>query len=585
MSDAGRTRGLRFQHRLTLVSLLPIAVLGAVVTLVSTYALRQISLDLILQRNTALVQVAAAGLGNDLAGYLRPLQATAEAVAQYAGAPARQEQILQEWASLLEPFGGGVALLDETGTAVATTPGHADRKGRDYSFRDYFRTTRATGRPVFSAVLKEEPSGQDAVVIATPVLHDGDFSGALIGVLFLGRDPWTSHLEPLRTEQGGQPYLVDTTGTVIYHPDATRIGSSIRSTEALWRLVAAGQPASRLRNSRFFGEEVVSSFAPLPGVGWGLIMNEPSRTILAPTVPYRWTVGGLLAAGVVLSVAVLTVSVRRAVRPLTALVREAREVSTGIPFRPLEAQGPPEIRTLIGAFNYMVIRLAEQRATLRRYAIQVLEGQEEERRRISRELHDETVQDLVGLVQRIELCRGAIGQDPAAARRRLDELQSLAEGTLADVRRVSNALRPLILEDLGLPAALQALSEELLQDMPDTRVHCEVVGDERRLAPELELTVYRVIQEALTNLRKHAPGVTQVNVTLYFEAGEVLATVEDNGPGFQPPDVQALVREGHLGLAGMHERAHLFGGEVNITSAPGEGTTTVLRLPTRSTGA
>jgi signal transduction histidine kinase len=405
----------------------------------------------------------------------------------------------------------------------------------------------------------------------------------LIGVLFLGRHPWTDHLEPLRTQQGGQAYLIDTSGTVIYHPDITRTGSTIRGTEPLWRLVTAGQPDSTLRDSRFFGEQVVTSFAPLPGVGWGLLMNEPTSALLAPTVPYEWAVGGLLAAGVLLSMAVLIISVGRATRPLTALVQEARQVSAGIPFRPLEAQGPPEIRTLISAFNYMVIRLAEQRATLRQYALQVLQGQEEERKHISRELHDETVQDLVGLVQRIELCRSAVEQDPAAARRRLDELQSLAKGALADVRRVSNDLRPLILEDLGLPAALQALSEDLSQHMPDARVHCEIVGVEQRLAPELELAVFRIVQEALTNVRKHAPTATQVNVTLYFEEEQVLATVEDNGPGFPSPDVRGLVRQNHVGLTGMYERAHLCGGEVGITSTPGKGTTAVLRLPSQCT--
>ena len=580
MSDAGRTRGLRFRHRLTLISLLPIAVLGTVVTLVSTYALRQVSLNLILQRNTALVQVAAAGLANDLDGYLRPLQTAAGSLADHTGEIAQQQQILHDQAPFLQPFGGGVALLDETGIAVATTPGHEEREGRDYSFRDYFQTARATRRPVFSTVLKEEPSGQDAVVVATPVLNGDDFSGVLIGVLFLGRRPWTNHLEPLRTQQGGQAYLIDTARTVIYHPDTTRIGTTIQEGGALWQLVEGHETGSTLYESPSFGEQVVASFAPLPGVGWGLIMEEPSRAILAPTVLYRWIVGGLLTAGVILSTVVLIISVGRVTRPLTALVQEARQVSTGIPFRPLEVQGPPEIRTLIGAFNYMVIRLAEQQATLRQYAFQVLQSQEEERKRISRELHDETVQDMVGLVQRIELCRSALHQDPAAAARRLDELQSLAKGAVADARRMSNDLRPLILEDLGLPAALQALSEELSQHMPDARVHCEIVGDERRLAPELELTVFRVLQEALTNVRKHAPNATQVNVTLYFEEGEILATVEDNGPGFQPPDVQALVRESHLGLAGMHERAHLFGGDVSIASAPGAGTTTALRIPT-----
>jgi signal transduction histidine kinase len=585
VSDAGRTKGLRLQHQLTLCSLLPVALLGAVATLVSIYALRQISLTLILQRNTALVRVAANGLANDLNGYLCPLQTVAEVLADHAADTAHQEQILQDWAPFLQPFEGGVALLDKTGIVIATTPGHEQRTGYDYSFQDYFQAAQITRRPVFSAVLKEKPSGQDTVVIATPALHGDDFSGVLIGVLFLGRHPWTDHLEPLRTQQGGQAYLIDTSGTVIYHPDITRIGGTIRGTEPLWRLVAAGQPDSTVRDSRFFGEQVVTSFAPLPGVGWGLLMNEPTSALLAPTVPYKWAVGGLLAGGVLLSMAVLIISVGRVTRPLTGLVQEARQVSAGVPFRPLEAQGPPEIRTLISAFNYMVIRLAEQQATLRQYALQVLQSQEEERKRISRELHDETVQDLVGLVQRIELCRSAVEQDPAAASRRLDELQSLAEAALADVRRISNDLRPLILEDLGLPAALQALSEDLSQHMPDARVHCEIVGDERRLAPELELTVFRVVQEALTNVRRHARSATQVNVTLYFEEEQVLATVEDNGPGFPPPDVRRLVRQNHVGLAGMYERAHLFDGEASITSTPGKGTTAVLRLPSQSTPA
>ena len=583
MNNGGTKGVLRLRHQLTLASLLPIALLGAVVTLVSAYGLRRISTDLILQRNTALVEVAAAGLANGLNGYLRPLQTTANALAREADTPQHQEQVLQQWAPFLQSFGGGVALLDETGYAVATTPGHEKRKGLDYSFRGYFKTAKSNQHPVFSAVLKEEPSGQDAVVIAAPVLRDGRTSGVLVGVLYLGQYPWVRDLGPLRTQQGGQAYLIDSAGTVIYHPDVARIGTTVRQETNLWKLVTTGRPGSILHDSPWFGEHVVASYAPLSSIGWGLIMEEPQTAILSPTIPYQWAVGGLLALGMLFSTAVLIVSLRQVTRPLTALVQEAQKVSSGVPFRPLEAQGPAEIRTLIGAFNYMVIRLAEQRATLRRYAVQVLQSQEEERKRISRELHDQTVQDLVGLGQRIELCRSDLDHDHDAARQRLDELQSLAEGALADVRRLSNALRPFILEDLGLPAALNALSEELAQQIPGARVHCEIVGDERRLAPELELSAFRVIQEALTNVRKHALDATRVNVTLYFETWGVLVTVEDNGPGFHPPDVQAVVQQGHLGLAGMYERANLSDGEISITSAPGQGTIIAFRLPTPRT--
>ncbi len=579
MSNARPGGGLRLQHRLTLIGLLPVAFFGAVVTLVSVYAFQQISLNLVLQRNAALAQVAAVGVANDLHAYVRPLQTVASALTQHVGAPDRQEQILREWAPFLDSLEGGVALLDERGVAIATTPGHEQRKGLDYSFRSYFQTTQATGHPVFSAVLAEKPSGQDAVVISTPISNDDRFAGMLIGVLFLAHHPWSNNLEPLRTPQGGRTYLVDTAGNVISHPDAARIGDTIKEDATLWQLAAEAQPASLLYDSPSSGERLVVSYAPLPDVGWGLIMEEPWRAILAPTVPYQWAVGGLLTLGVTLSMVLLVLSVSRAIRPLTDLIQEAIQVSTGAIFHPLRALGPPEVRMLIGVFNRMVIRLAEQQATLRRYAIQVLESQEEERKRISRELHDETVQDLVGLVQRIQLCRGAMQRDPAAARQRLNEVQSLAEGALADVRRMSNDLRPFILEDLGLSAALHAVSEESAAQMPAARVHCEIVGDERRLSPELELTVFRVVQEALTNVRKHAPAATQVNVTLYFEEWGILVTVEDNGPGFQPPDIQALARHGHLGLAGMYERASLFDGELSITSAPGEGTTITLHLP------
>jgi two-component system sensor histidine kinase DegS len=242
-------------------------------------------------------------------------------------------------------------------------------------------------------------------------------------------------------------------------------------------------------------------------------------------------------------------------------------------------QGPLEIRHLIKSFNQMVVQLAEQQGSLRQYAHKALLSQEEERQRLSHELHDGTVQDLVGLVQRVELCRTEMEKDPALARRRLDELQGLLVQTLNDVRRISNALRPSILEDLGLPAALQALCNDLNQHLPLVGCQCLVTGVVRRLPPDLELAVFRVIQEALGNIRKHIQTATHVAVQIEFRETEIEAAVNNDGPIFLPPDVLSLVRSGHLGLAGMYERAALFHGELKITSNPVEGTTVRLRLP------
>lgn len=225
-------------------------------------------------------------------------------------------------------------------------------------------------------------------------------------------------------------------------------------------------------------------------------------------------------------------------------------------------------------------RLREQQAMLEQYASQVVRGQEEERRRLSRALHDETMQELVALVQRVELCRSAIDRDPAVARRRLDELQALSKDMVVKLRRISNDLRPLVLEDLGLSAAMTFISDDLARHMPDCAVRCEIVGRERRMPADLEVTAFRIIQAALANIRHHAPTATRVDVTLIFDECEIRAIVQDDGPGFQTLDPNDMLRDGRFGVVSMQERARLFGGEVTVESAPGRGATITLRLPT-----
>ncbi|MCS7060297.1 MAG: PAS domain-containing sensor histidine kinase [Anaerolineae bacterium] len=224
-------------------------------------------------------------------------------------------------------------------------------------------------------------------------------------------------------------------------------------------------------------------------------------------------------------------------------------------------------------------RLQTQQAILEEYASQLVRSQEEERRRLSRLLHDETMQDLVALTQRIELCRSAIDRDSNLVRRRLDELQELSKSMVASLRWLSNDLRPLVLEDLGLAAAVHFLSDDLAHRMPYCVVRCEINGRERRLPADLEVTAFRIIQAALGNIRHHSPTATSIEVILTFDESEVHAVVKDNGPGFQTLQAEEKVRDGQRELAGMQARARLFGGHVAVESTPGYGTTVVLRLP------
>ena len=377
----------------------------------------------------------------------------------------------------------------------------------------------------------------------------------------------------------GMPvFLVDQHGQVLAHSGPGGGALALNSQE-LGSLLQGQKPASLMTQTVPAGEEIIASYAPLPGRRAGLITEEPWSQVMAPALYYQLIMIGLLVLGTIFSLYVLSLSAGRVTGSIAKLADNAIHAIPGSLFHPMPGQGPLELRQLINAFNKMVVQLAEQQSSLRQYAHQALLSQEQERQRLSHELHDGTMQDLVGLVQRVELCRSEMERDPRLARRRLDELQSLLEQTLGDVRRISNALRPSILEDLGLPAAIQALCSDLQRQLPSIQCQCVVRGEQRRLSPDLELAVFRVVQEALGNIRKHVRSVTFVEVQMEFGAAEIWSVVHNDGPVFPSPDVRSLVRNGHLGLAGMYERARLFHGELNISSDPATGTTVRLRLP------
>ncbi len=325
--------------------------------------------------------------------------------------------------------------------------------------------------------------------------------------------------------------------------------------------------------------EVMVSTAAVGDNGCTVILVEPWAAVIAPASSYQLLLAALTILGIILSLATLSLSIGRIIRPIQVMAENASGAVPGSIFHPMRASGPQEIRALIDAFNKMVIRLAEQQSTLREYAHKAMLSQEEERQRLSHELHDGTLQDLVGLSQRVELCRDEIKTDPQQAGKRLEEIHGLLTQTLDDVRRISIALRPPVLEDFGLVIAIDALCKEMNQYKPGLTCEYLVSGTQQRLAADMELAVYRVVQEALTNIRKHAPDATLVQVLLEFSENEVLARISNNGGEFANQKIQEYVRAGHLGLAGMYERARLFGGKFSIENDMENRTVISIQLP------
>jgi signal transduction histidine kinase len=196
----------------------------------------------------------------------------------------------------------------------------------------------------------------------------------------------------------------------------------------------------------------------------------------------------------------------------------------------------------------------------------LLEGQELERGRLSRELHDETGQALTSILLGLKLLEQQVGKEPVA------QIRALVGSALADVRRLTVELRPPALDDFGLAAALERLTS-VVAARSGLNVQLEV-GTGSTLPPEYETALYRIVQEGLTNIVKHADA-SSVSVVVAFTASSVRTVIEDDGVGFRIEDV----REGALGLVGMRERVSLLDGRFDIESAPGAGTTLVIDLP------
>lgn len=209
----------------------------------------------------------------------------------------------------------------------------------------------------------------------------------------------------------------------------------------------------------------------------------------------------------------------------------------------------------------------ERQESLKSYVRQVTQAQEEERLRISRELHDETAQELVYLIRRLEAA-GEIAA-PAMATR-IDELLEMARNTLRSVRRFSRDLRPAVLDDLGLVAAIEMVVEETSSRL-SKGAQVEILGEPRRIDKTVELALFRITQEALRNVEKHS-NAASATVTLRFGKREVQVSVADGGKGFSiPRNLAHLTRQGNLGLLGMKERADLVGGRFELRSSPGHG--------------
>jgi len=291
-------------------------------------------------------------------------------------------------------------------------------------------------------------------------------------------------------------------------------------------------------------------------------------TLVAPLVlipPLLFAVGALWFAS------------RQIIQPLQELETKAAALAWG-DFDAIKDSvgGISEVQHLQLELTEMSRKVQAAQEGLREYIGAITSAQEEERLRLARELHDDTIQSVIALKQRVQLAQKSVKDQ--TSRRTLGELETLSEQTIENLRRMTRALRPIYLEDLGLVTALEMLARETSQNNAMS-IEFQKSGEEQRLSHEVELALYRIAQEALNNVVRHSQA-KRANLHISFGEKHIVLEVSDNGIGFNMPKSPTdFAPNGHFGLLGMSERADLIGARLEVQSEAGNGTRLIVHMP------
>jgi signal transduction histidine kinase len=408
-------------------------------------------------------------------------------------------------------------------------------------------------------------------VLSTPVTAaDGRAIGTLVllQLLDLGQ---TEALPPSSVLT-----ILDQNGTVLARSRdaAAAIGRNAGSSEVAQ--IALQRKEGRAEARGLDGVSRQYGFTTIPELGWTIYVGLPTSAVMLP-VRQMVMLGAAGAVVIVAIIAVAAVMLGRAIeRPVGALVRAAESAARVGYGRAEAAGGPLEIARLSNAFNEMVDRRSESERNLKALSERLLVVQEQERMRVAREIHDDLGQALTALKMDVI---GLVEKSPPAPELApmIDRIGLTLENAVTAVQRISSELRPSILDDLGLFAAIEYEAQTFEER---TGIECELSIPETPPAVEkaAATAIYRMVQEALTNVARHS-NASRVELRVRERGEELLLEIRDDGRGIT---AEELADPASLGLAGIRERAEILGGTARIEGVPGRGTIVSVRLPLRA---
>jgi signal transduction histidine kinase len=519
-----------------------------------------------------------------------------------------------ERAALRDPrvtlhFPGGAFFLDASGHVVAEEPERGGRSIAPDADLPDLRSAVQTGRPVVTSFVAG-PTG-DHVYALVPVRDwEGRITGVAGGVFDTGQHHLLTMLRYLRQGAEGSAEIVDRGGRVVAGTDADRSRrttscTGVRAVVGEGRTLSATCRSCHAAHAEDGRGRGVVTVAAVEGVPWSVVARVPAAEVLGAEGAFpTWLavlVLGALSAGALLAWG----AARSIATPVVQLTAAAENIASGDLAAPVPQSGDDEVGRLAKALERMRASLAEligavasanaqlekrvmertsqlaqaneqlrdREAALGRLYEKVVSAQEDERKRIARELHDDTSQSLAVLVMALD---GAITAMKGGLPPRLEEAKALAVRTIEEVHRMILDLRPSVLDDLGLQSAIRWYADRHLVSR-GISVRCEFEAEDRRLPAAFETALFRVCQEAMSNIARHAQAES-VLIQIAEADGVLRIEIEDDGKGFDPGNVSHADRR-HFGLMGIEERVEILGGEVSIDSAPGQGTRVHLEVP------
>lgn len=506
-------------------------------------------------------------------------------------------------------FSDGVFLLDNGGTVLVNYPERIRENALNVLSIEPVNRMIALGIPVVSNVYRLD-NGKKILLVLVPLK---DRNGSLVGVAGGQIDPTNPTLvQKLGLSDIGNDMfvdLVDSNGVTISSSNPSRILTQCNRNKFFTKMIEGKkEQVAACHVCHFSGnagqkQKTMMAFVPLETSPWGISIQEPEEIVFvsASNLKRTFLVLTLIFIGTAF---LLTININRSiVNPLKELIRGAERIARGDLSQPVSSRGSDEIGSLSESFETIRNKLIDSMEHIRIHTHEletrvqertrqinesqrraeellkkIISSQEDERKRIARELHDDTLQDLSAALMQVDMCRL---RPEHLSPGTVDDMRGIILNALEGVTAIIQNLRPTLLDDLGLASAIKSLLELHLGDNGiNYFINTDGVAD-KRFRPEVEIALFRIVQEAVVNIARHAKA-ENVFVLFRIERELVNMDIEDDGEGFDLKELYLPIasrdRRG-LGLMGMRERVFLIRGKIEICSMPGLGTRIGIRLP------